>query len=550
MNYISFTDQLGITLDEVANIDANGIIRLEKQLKAKAMLGDITNLDQINNFIKRLKSEDLRKCYVFIEQHLWLKDLISGKYFTFKANTVFINTSENDDIEVIKSFLEPYLESHLKNFISEHLSRGNYMLLLKVLECNDLFTETINQLVINFFKAKLNFTIAYLKNDKKVKNSQLEVAFITQKNFYRCLNFYPDAFDEEINELNSEIIRIYNTYRRNISNLQFKFTSKAMIAIANIDTSNIFLKDNLEANAKIASSQIYGSSRSRNQRQKSSSGSGVWSIVVVVFLVFRLIFWISKNDYNSSSNYNYQLDNYRTINNTQFQNFDSIVKEALRKKDSINNSEVYETVVESAESNFDPETLSTADKRKLISHVRFLYSIKYKYYKKPRTNTTVSSLQLSANPYPKTFNVIPSKAGNKKTVIISNESEKDLIVFRLKTGVDQSVYIPVNKKASVVLKEKDCLAFYTGTNFLKTKFSHFRDHGRLSELYKIETLERGNKVITVHPPLETNINTTSSKRVKYDAYETDNLKLNAINLNPLGIDELYKDYYNNYYKKN
>jgi hypothetical protein len=69
LKYISFIDQLGLDINELSQIDANGIIKLQKQLKAKAMLGDANNLGDISILIDKLKDENVREHHIFIERH-------------------------------------------------------------------------------------------------------------------------------------------------------------------------------------------------------------------------------------------------------------------------------------------------------------------------------------------------------------------------------------------------------------------------------------------------------------------------------------------------
>ncbi|WP_138434891.1 hypothetical protein [Winogradskyella algicola] len=582
MKYTSLTDLLDLNLDQISELNANSIIRLQKQLKAKAMLEDNNNLGEITKIIDDLKSDSLRACYIFVEKHAWLKHLISGNFEDIKLKDIEVDESSIQDLETLKYFLNDYLKENLIVFISNALSKGKYEHIQKVLQHNYLFTEAINQLVINFFKARLNYAIAYLQ-EGKLSEKQFPVAFISNKIFIKSLNAYPDAFNEEIQDLNSEVIDIYNRLRRNTSRDNFRFCAKVMVAFADLDTSKAFLKETLESNAEIAKEYAYSSNR---EKEKSGSGPNSWSVIFVVFIVIRLIFWIGKSvsndsrpDYNPINFDSYDF-NSSGIKDHRLKSIDSIIKEmqkgnageddlkdvlsgnSISSTKDTSDDEIEETVIESTEDIeetviesaelIDEEPLSKADKRKLVSHIRFLYSLKYKYYKKPKDNAIFSSLYPNTNPYPKTFNLMPGKSrvsSIDNITLISNKSNEDLVVFRLKSGVDQSVYIPRDTDKYVYLRERDCLAFYTGTDFIKSKFSHFKNDGRLSELYKIKKLERGNSTIIVYPPKKGNTD-TSKKRVQHNAYDTDNLSFYDLSMKPLYIDELYKQYYNNYYNKN
>jgi hypothetical protein len=178
LKYISFIDQLGIDISELTQIDANGIIKLQKQLKAKAMLGDTNNPRDISILIDKLKDENVREHHIFIERHSWLKQLISGSHQNIKQSEVtivwFTNKKNSEDV---KYYISPFLKENLKVFLSDTLSKGKYVLLLKVLTHNYLFSEENNQLIINFFKSRLNYAAVYLR-ESRLKDKESPVGFI------------------------------------------------------------------------------------------------------------------------------------------------------------------------------------------------------------------------------------------------------------------------------------------------------------------------------------------------------------------------------------
>ena len=128
MKYISFIDQLGLDINELSHIDATGIIKLQKQLKAKAMLGNANNLGDISNLIDKLKDENVRQHHIFIEKHDWLKQLISGNHQNIKQSEVSIDDLQINNIEDFKYFIAPFLKENLKVFLSDTLSKGKYVL--------------------------------------------------------------------------------------------------------------------------------------------------------------------------------------------------------------------------------------------------------------------------------------------------------------------------------------------------------------------------------------------------------------------------------------
>jgi len=156
LKYISLTDLLDLNIEEISNLDSNGIIRLQKQLKAKAMLEGESNVGELTKVIDNLKNDNTRACYIFVEKHLWLKQLITDDFKSISLKDITIDESSIYDQETLKYFLNDYLKGNLIVFLSEALSKGKYEHILKILEHNYLFTEEINQLIINLFKVKEN----------------------------------------------------------------------------------------------------------------------------------------------------------------------------------------------------------------------------------------------------------------------------------------------------------------------------------------------------------------------------------------------------------
>jgi hypothetical protein len=443
LKYISFIDQLDFSIDKLSHIDSNGIIKLQKQLKAKAMLGDANNLGEVATLIEKLKDETTRQNYIFVEKHAWLKQLISGNHEFIKQSEVSIDKSEINNLEDIKYFLSPYLKENLKVFLSESLTKGKYVLMLKVLTHNYLFSEEVNQLIINFFKARLNYATVYLR-EKRLKNKEYPIAFIANKVFINCLNEYPNCFNEDIQELNSEVIDVYNSKRRNVDNEQFRFSARTMVALSILDTSNIFLEETLKSNANIAREYSYPSRSSR----RTGSGYGGWGIFVMIMLVIRVVLWVGKGSSNTYSSYPSSSSN--TINWLSDYN-----------KNNIN------------------ELYNIATIYPKISENKLTVPLEYKVYN---------------NPYAPKFNrFYPPKTSediSKYDTYITNKTNKDLIMFILCKNDDKAIYIPKNEKASLQISAKDTILFYSGNDFVSFSNSSkfFKSEAHMSKLYIIDSI--------------------------------------------------------------
>ncbi len=553
MNYISLIDELGIDIDTIATLNDAKIIRLQKQLKAKAVLEQKSNLGELASLVDEFKDENIRKHHVFVENHKWLKQIISGDYSNIPQSSVYIDHESIGDIEALKHFLEPYLKAHIKPFLSETLNKGKYILLINSIESTLLYTESVEQLIVNFFISKLNYAKVYIEQGK-LKDTHAPVAYITNRNFIKCLSQYPNSFTEEVNELNSEVIDTYNSKRKNVDNHIFIFTAKTMVAFGELNTSSYMLKDVLESNADIA--RPYAYSTGSKSKTKSGFGVGIWSIIVLVVIIIRLVsasFNFSSSSNNTDTIYkNFKINNSDN-NNLNKEHILEAIKRIQEQKEAVkNDSTTLETENETInEDNSekhligDKVTLPDIDNSyKSEDHTRFIYALKLKTNRNDESLGSSNTVRLNAftNPYPKTFNnikaYISSVEKNSQYSLIKNNSANDLIIFKLKPGIDQSIFIPKDKKIYIDLNKNDSLVFYSGAGFVVDKFSYFKSNATLSKLYIVEEMN-GNlyKEINVLPHRLSIYNKTILNQKgkikdtsKLDVIKTKNIQLKAINI--------------------
>lgn len=553
MKYISLIDQLGITIDTINTLDNAKIIRLQKQLKANAVLNNTDNLGELALLIDQLKDENIRKFHVFIEQHNWLKQIISGNYTNIPQSNIELNENSLNDFNELKHFLTPYFREHLKPFLTETLNKGKYILLFNVVKNYKIYSEEVEQIIINFFSAKLNFATVYIQNNR-LELSHAPVGYITNRNFIKCLSQYPNSFTEEVNDLNSAIIDTYNSKRKNTNDTDFIFAAKTMVAFGELEVSSYMLKDILIGNAEIAKPYAYKTS----SKSKSGTTVGIWSIIVFILIVIRL----ASLGISSSTSY----DRHNSIDNQQLfeavrkikQRQDYQKKTALPLKENLATEEIPETLSNNKTiiSN-EKITLPDGDsKHKAKDHTRFIYSLKLKTNREEIEidNSIPTKLNEFTNPYPKTFNKIEAYAygvaNNTEYSLVKNNSNKDLIVFKLQQGIDQSIYIPKDEKIYINLKPEDSLLFYTGNDFIVDKFSHFKIDAELSKLYVVKAIgPKLNNEINVLPyKLSIYEKSIINSDIKLkDTSKLDVIHSKNINLNGINIDKIYTNWYKKKY---
>ncbi|WP_289044606.1 hypothetical protein [uncultured Olleya sp.] len=562
MNYISIIDQLNLDIEAISDLDNNKIIRLQKQLKAKAVLENSSNLGQLASMIDELKDETIRKHHIFVEKHQWLKQIITGDYSNIPQSSIKIHHESIANNDSLKQFLVPYLKAHIKPFLAETLNKGKYILLINIVLSQRLFTEEIEQMIISFFSSKLNYAKVYME-EGKLEDKHYPVAYITNRNFIKCLSQYPNSFEDDINELNSVVIDIYNSKRKNTNNSTFIFTAKAMVAFGELEISNYMLKDVLISNA--ATAKPYAFKTGKSQKTKSGTGVGIWSIIVFLILMVRIATKVFRSDSSSPSNYYDQYDRIN-IGNTNENNKN--ILEAIRKiqekkqleqqtlgSNNSKNNNIEETVILKNNNTIKTITLPNiyGNRYKSKNHIRFIYSLKLKtkredQEKNPKPTTPITAF---TNAYPKTFNTIESSENRVNNYsLLKNNTNKDLVVFRLTQGIDQTIYIPNEETRYINIKQGDSLLFYTGQYFSPGRFSHFKTQTELSKLYKVKTLETGtNTEINILPfSQEVKFNKDfKTNKTTIDTFLRDHIKTNKLELESLNIDYIYTKWYKNKY---
>jgi len=124
---------------------------------------------------------------------------------------------------------------------------------------------------------------------------------------------------------------------------------------------------------------------------------------------------------------------------------------------------------------------------------------------------------------------------------IVNNTGADLIVFKMVKGKDESLYIPKDNSIFIALKPLDSVLFYSGSNFITSKFSHFNNQMAISDIYKVSKIDNTTSssinITSIKPTAHYNNRTISTKNIEI----SENIKLSK-----LSVDNLYSAYYKAY----
>ncbi len=572
MKYISLIDELGITLNDIIQMDATQIIRIQKQLKAKAVLENKSNLGELSELVSQLENQEIKEAHLFVESHPWLKNILLGKpeELTQKA---FESTYNPRPVAAFsKIFISPFLVQTLKKTLSYILSKGRYHLLVRLVSQERFFTEEVRQLIITFFVTRLNYANSYMA-EGKLKESSQPIYFLRNSEFIDSLNVYIDSIMDEVTEVNSTIIEVYNSHLKTI-NHEWEFAAAAMVAFGRLKPPNPYQQEVFEKNADIAKSSMSRIDFTETDEKGSYTSNGgnsvfmIVRIIVIIFIVIRAIVSFSDDGPSYNDYYNDTIDFQRIITaNERNQNKYSTDTDSL----VFGEEEIEETIIESTEEYVEEYVQEDTKEKNAItvgdmeqtfsteyttlpnrpkgykqdSHIRFLYSLKRKVSRGDNKDPNdVVRITPFTNPYPKSFNPIEIETSSgKQKLTINNDTQKELIIFRLKDGVDQAIIIPKNDNAVLNFKEGDSIAFYAGNDFEVSKFSNFSKRQDISHLYKITSLNTSSRIDVM--PFKVNTNETRNLRYK----RVESLKFYNTKMEELeAIEALYKDFYDKYYR--
>ncbi|WP_299767532.1 hypothetical protein [uncultured Dokdonia sp.] len=569
MKYISLIDELGITVHTIQSINAARIEQLKKQLEFEEILNSDIKVTEHLQLINQLEDPTIREATIFIERHPWLKKILLENYKELDS-TSFDSTYDPRAIAShTKTYIAPFLQQTLSTTLSYLLQERKLELLARTVSQKRFFSEEVQQEITSFFATQINQAKNYIV-DGKLKTSQEPVSFLHHADFVESINMYLEPLTDEVTEMNSAIIRVYNL-NQSARNTEWGFAIAVMIAFGKLSFSNSQQQEVFKKNASMATTSKFKPDRVafNTPNSQSNNSKGTYIIIAFVAVIFiAIIATIPFINRNSSTDYYYEDDSDISIEehdneNQQDSEYTDSDASTDTKEEELEETatDITELLAQPTEEDTTTEekpqrtvsdeyiTLPNQSKRNTQdSHIRFFYNLKNKVTKGD-DNEAIEIIRVTpfTNPYPKTFNTIEEatdKNDNTQLEIVNN-TQKELIIFKLQDGIDEAIIIPKAHNAALNFKQGDSIAFYAGNDFTSSRFSHFTREQDISNIYKINTLSTSSK-IEVSPFKD---NSGSAKNAKYHR-SIESLKLYNLETKKLKpIESLYRDFYNAYYGK-
>lgn len=569
MRYISIIDELSITVHTIQMLNTTRIEQLKKQLEFEAILDSDIKVTEHLQLISQLEDPEIREATIFIERHPWLKKILLENYKDLDSTSYDSTYDPRAIAPYTKTYIAPFLKQTLTTTLSYLLQEKKLQLLVRTVSQKRFFSEEVQQEIASFFATQINHAKNYIA-DGKLKTSQEPVSFLHHADFVESINMYIEAVTDEVTEINSTIIRVYNL-NQSARNTEWDFAIAVMIAFGKLSFSNAQQQEVFKKNASMATTSMFKPDRVafNTPNSQNNNSKGTYIIIAFVAVIFiAIVATIPFINNNTSTDYYYEDDSDITIEERYNENQEDTDYTDSNESTEAKEEELEETAADITEllakSGEEDTTIEEKPQRTVSdeyitlpyqpkrntqdSHIRFFYNLKNKVTKGD-DNEAIEIIRVTpfTNPYPKTFNTIEEATdkGNNTRLEVVNSTQKELIIFKLQDGIDEAIIIPKAHNVALNFRQGDSIAFYVGNDFTSSRFSHFTREQDISNIYKINTLSSDSK-IEVFPFKD---NSGSAKNPKYHR-TIESLKLHKLETKRLkSIESLYRDFYNAYYGK-
>ncbi|WP_299683123.1 hypothetical protein [uncultured Dokdonia sp.] len=564
MKYLSLIDELSITIETIRFINAYRIEQIQKQLEFEATLDSSIKITELSQLVSQLENSIVRDGTIFIEQHLWLKNILLENYNLIDDTSFNATYDPRAITDETKTYITPFILEALTPALHYFFKEEKFKLLARVVSLKRFFSDEVQQEIVTFFKRQLNVAKNYI-TEGKLKESQTPISFLNNAGFVESVNLYVEEVSQELTAINSVIVRTYNL-NQSTRNNEWAFAISTMIAFGKLSFPNQQQQEVFTKNASMAKSSKFNTdvvsfNTSNPKRTNSKTTYTIIAFASVIFIAALVSLpFINRNttpyndEYTEEYSFGEMIKDYESDQENSYTDSEEeipILEEDRTIEATISEPAIGEDIPKTNEEErvIVPGYTTLSEKTKnrtQDTHIRFLYSLKNKVLRGDDQDAKrIITVTPFTNPYPKTFNTIQTNPDtNNEQLKITNRTKKHLVIFKLQNGIDEAIVIPKENNAILNFKQGDSIAFYAGTDFTVTKFSHFTREQDISNLYEIKSLAKD-----AHIEVTFKGNSGSKKNSKYRR-TIESLELHHVEAKKLKpIESLYTEYYNAYYNK-
>jgi len=456
MSILSQLNQLNITSDQLIGLTANGIIRIEKKLKAEVQFNDNLTINDVESIIDLLNGNKTELEFLFTDHFSYFRQLIDtpNKLITFEISKSFDNSTVTENFV---DFISTYFEKDIELYVINCLKDKHYSALSSLLLYKAVLDEQTIDYITESLRKKLNFSFETLS--LKPRGPFNTIDYLTNPYFYRCLSQL-GGYNFEKN-----VVDIVNTSSNNSN--QNNFYLQVLFSLGEYKSSRSDLSQVIKDNKDFAIERgVRNKHYGKNEYPKrggtiiqkksfssntssSSSGSGksaIGIVIAILIIAVKIGFYVSRSNrntyrdnqnitqrYNSNDSYQMLSDNYKfkKNSNSNTSNVPVIKYLTYSNKSKVVHSKfttIYDSILYFQGNNF-----------KLINEKDATFNIDETYFKNDY--------------YPSNF---------RAQVVIENKSEKDVIVLA-KTKVGNIIRFIPSMKRGVISQNLKGISIYSGT---------------------------------------------------------------------------------------
>lgn len=310
--YISPVDILGISIDEVMDLDARGLVRLEKRLKLRKLQNksDGYNPQQFDDLLEQLADPEKKKSIVLVERHPLLKDFITtGKDVgprTFGIDDEILAATPHID-----EFLAPYFDAYFMRMVKRDFASRKYDTVIRAMEHKALFSTALLTKYYEYVNGQLEILvekISVARNGKLLKKCP-QVVYTT---LVDMMNTVPLGFIKETKLLYvNTLVDYYNSTKNRyaeFATLRTAFRNFTRIDMGNQDIHSHLRKLSIQIGGMEAPEYVASSGSSSSSSSTSWSGMRVLGIIFGIMVFVGKVARVFKSDADSSPDYSNTLN--------------------------------------------------------------------------------------------------------------------------------------------------------------------------------------------------------------------------------------------------
>lgn len=319
----------GINIDEIENLSAQELIRIEKRLKVEARMNNEIDINEVEIILDALKNHKDELRTLFGKEFSRLRRIIENVKTPYAFKKPFSGTITDipGGQEKFTEFLHTQFGKELGLYVESCFKKDHYNAIHSLLFYREILPVEITENIAHKLSQKLTYSTECIS----IKSENLEKRILAVLNpyFFRSLSLIGSVrFESDVNHLLNVTIDALKSRK-----LKFRL----LYAMGSFTALGEELKNVIDQNKEVASGQgarelnydfqekkgkggtYINRSVVSSGSSRSSKGGAFGGIGVVAFIIYLIIKVAVISNRNSTPDYNFELPEYfKNINTIQY----------------------------------------------------------------------------------------------------------------------------------------------------------------------------------------------------------------------------------------